>query len=470
MQTTFISCFYLYSNLKQFNKNLRAVVLFCSVLFFSACHKDGQLVPPYQKGDGDVTQDVTFTERSTCNTYSADMIMAWNLAGTKAVDNMGSGPSALPPMPISRIYAMINIAMHDALNSIVPRFKTYALKNARDRFADPNAAVAQAAHDVIVNLLPPQQAFADGLLNTSLNSISNCNKKDRGITLGKAAAAAIIALRTNDGAATAQTGYVQGTLPGQYRSTPPFDGPPFNGFVAVPGWGKLTTFGLSNAAQFRPVAPYTLNSAAYTADFNEIKTLGCMTGSTRTADQTEIALFYIENAPTAFNRIARTMIVQKHLGGWASARLFALLQMAEADANIACFEAKFYYNFWRPITAIRLGSNDGNPTTVGDPLWNVLVPPTPPVPDYPSNHATNGGAGAAVLAAYFESDEINFTQTSPTLPNVTRTLNSFSQAARENSLSRIYVGYHFRNACEKGEEQGKKVGNYIFDNFLKPRW
>jgi hypothetical protein len=161
------------------------------------------------------------------------------------------------------------------------------------------------------------------------------------------------------------------------------------------------------------------------------------------------------------------MIDKYNLDAWRSARLLALLQMAEADANIACFNAKFYYNYWRPITAIHLGDADGSTNTAGDPTWDVLAFPTPPVPDYPSNHSTNGGAGAEILRDFFRADNISYTQTSTSLPGIARNLNSFSQAAMENALSRIYVGYHFRNACMKGVDQGNKVGKYVFENYLK---
>jgi len=394
-------------------------------------------------------------------TISSDMVLTWNEAGTQIVEGIG-----MPPMPESRIYAMINVAMHDALNNIVPRYKTYALNNARDKDADANAAVAQAAHDVIVGLLPPAQTVADNLLTTSLGTVPDGDSKTRGIALGKAAAKAILDLRANDGSDVAQIPYTQGTLPGEYRSTPPFDGPPFNGFVAVPLWGEVTPFGLTSGSQFRPVPPYAINSPEYTADYNDVKTLGAATGSTRTPDQTQIAIFYLENAPLHFNRIARTLIGRYKLNPWESARLFALLQMAEADANIACLNAKFFYNYWRPITAIRLGDSDGNPNTVGDPAWDVLAPPTPPVPDYPSNHSTNGGAGASILTNYFGTNNISYSQTSSSLPGVTRNLTGFSQSAMENALSRVYVGYHFRNACMKGVDQGYKVGQYIFDHYL----
>jgi hypothetical protein len=192
-----------------------------------------------------------------------------------------------------------------------------------------------------------------------------------------------------------------------------------------------------------------------------------LVSTTRTADQTQIGLFWLEGAPVTFNQIALNLIVSKNLNAWKAARLFALVAMAEADANIGCFDGKYFYPFWRPITAIRLGDSDGNPNTGGDANWDVLAPPTPPVPDYPSNHSVNGGAGAEILKDFFGTDNISFDATSNNLPRVTRHYNSFSQAAIDNALSRVYVGYHFRNACTKGVDQGHKIGKYIFDNYLK---
>ena len=396
---------------------------------------------------------------------SPNIVLKWNEAGAQAVTNMG----ALPPMIESRMYAMINAAMHDALNNIVLKYQPYALKNALIKDADADAAVSQAAHDVIIFLMPPQKIYADSLLSISLADITSGNAKDRGIILGKAAAQSIIDMRINDGSQTAQYPYMQGTLPGQYRSTPPFNAGPNIDFVALPGWGKVKTFGLNSAAQFRPEPPYQLNSIEYTTDYNEIKKLGCMNCPDRTADQTQIGLFWLENVPHSWNRIARTLVVQNNLSAWKAARLLALLQLAQADANIGCFDAKFFYNFWRPITAVRLGDNDDNPNTTGDAAWNILAPPTPPVPDYSSNHSTDGGAAAEVIKNFFGKDEISFSATSSTLPGITRNFTSLSQAARETSLSRIYVGYHFRKAVLIGEEHGRKIGKYIFDNYLKEK-
>ncbi|MDB5086216.1 MAG: hypothetical protein JWR09_210 [Mucilaginibacter sp.] len=397
--------------------------------------------------------------------YSAGMVLKWNEAGMQAVAKI----KGAPPMSESRIYAMLNLAMHDALNNIVQKYDTYALSGAADKDADPDAAVAQAAHDVLVSLLPAQQNTDDSLLTICLAGVTAGSGKEKGIAMGKAAAKAMIDKRANDGAATAQYPFTPGTLPGEYRATPPFDMPPFNGFVSLPGWGKVQPFSLASASQFRAAAPYSINSLEYTTDFNEIKTMGCMGCTARSADQTQIGLFWLDNIPLSWNRIARSLIVEKKLNGWKAARMLALLQMAEADANISAFDGKFFYKFWRPITAIRLGDLDGNPNTTGDAAWNLLAPPTPPAPDYPSNHAIDGGAAAEVLKSYFNTDAVSFSASSNALPGVTRNFNNFSDAAREVSLSRIYVGFHFRNAVMEGEAQGRKVGNYIFEHCLKEK-
>jgi PAP2 superfamily len=399
---------------------------------------------------------------------NSDMVLLWNGAGAEAVTRLGAGPNGpLPPMPESRIYAILNVGLYDALNNIVVVDEPYILKTGAHPGADPDAAVAQAGHDIIVGLMPPMSGYADSLLTVSLDDITEGYGKTQGISIGKAAASAILDSRADDGAANAQIPYTAGTLPGQYRATPPFDGPPFNGFVAVPGWGNIKPFVMTSGSQFRAVPPYPINSVEYANDYNEIKKLGGM-NSSRTSEQTEIGLFWLENIPHAWNRIARGLIVQEKFDSWKAARCLALLQMAEADANIASLETKFYYNFWRPQTAVPLGNMDGNSGTQGDPLWIVLAPPTPPVPDYPSNHAANGGAASEVLREFFGTDNMAFSATSTSLPNVTRNYASFSAAAKDNYLSRIYAGYHFRNAVLKGEDQGEKIGKWVMANVAKP--
>jgi hypothetical protein len=394
------------------------------------------------------------------------MVLTWNGACAVAV----ARTAPLGPVPESRIYAIINIAMFDALNNIRPVYKTYALSNAHNPMASPDAAVARAAHDAIVSLLPPAKAYADSLLQVSLGSIADGDAKTRGIDLGAQSASAMLTLRANDGAAQAQITMPQGTNPGEYRSTPPFDGPPYNGFMSLPGWGKVTPFVLQSGSQFRPSeAPYALNSPEYTADFREVKRLGGAVSTARTPEQTQIAWFWKENGTDGWNRIARNLAINRNFNAWKTARLLALIQIAIADASISVMDAKYYYFFWRPFTAIRLADSDGNPDTKADTSWNVLAPPIPPIPDYPSSHACDGGAASEILINFFQSDDIWFQATSGSLPNVTRSFNSFSDAARENSLSRIYIGYHFRHAVNVGQKQGKKVGDYVFNHVLQPQ-
>jgi hypothetical protein len=258
---------------------------------------------------------------------------------------------------------------------------------------------------------------------------------------------------------------VQGTLPGQYQSTQPFSA---TGFALFPGWGKVEPFSLNTSNQFRPGAPYLINSPEYTSDFNEVKAMGTATGSSRTPDQTQLGIFWLENVPASWNRITQSLIAQKNLDGYKTAHLLAILNMAEADANIAVFEAKYFYNYWRPVSAVRLADTDGNPNTEGKAEWNILGKVTPPVPDYPSNHAADGGAAAELLKLYFGKDDFTFTTTSTTMPGITRNFTSLSQAATEVSLSRIYVGYHFRYAVIAGEDMGRKIGKWVFENSLLP--
>ena len=414
---------------------------------------------------------------------SPEMILQWNEAAVYTSLELQKVPNAppVPPFVEARYYAMVNVAMHDALNNIIPKYQTYALREARDKDADANAAVAQAAYDVIVamydKLNPPAffttpqiKNYIDNLLQQSLSTIVDDNAKTKGINLGKASAAAVLQKRANDGIANVMYPVTQGTLPGQYRFTAPFDGPPFNGFLDSPGWGDITNFGGETSVQFLPPAPYPVNSAEYTADYNEIKKLGCATCTGingRTQEQEDIAKFWAESSPYGWNKVAREIIAQQNMDAWRVAKILSLLQMAEADAYIGAIKAKMHYFYWRPVTAIQLGDNDGNPNTVGDPNWQVLLFPTPPVPDYPSAHATAGGAAAEVIKGFFNSDNFSFSFGSTTLPGHQRSFNSLSQAARENSLSRIYIGYHFRKACMEGEGLGRKIGSYVFENNLK---
>lgn len=396
-------------------------------------------------------------------------VAKWNQIATDAVVKFNAGDAAggIPPMIESRMYAMAFSAAHDALNAIDARYQPYLTKATMSN-ASPDAAVAAAVRDVMAAQLPPLQNDLDAAYTTALAAIADGEKKTNGIALGKQMAAAINAARQTDGSANAAIPYTPGTAPGNYRFTPPFDGPPFNGFAALPAWGNVKPFVATSGAQFRAPAPYRVTDPAYTADFNEIKRLGAATGSTRTPEQSDIGRFWLESSPLGWNRIAATIAKSRNLNGWDQARLFALVHLAVADGYISSFDSKYFYNFWRPLTAVRLADTDGNPDTAGDPSWQTFDPVTPPIPDYPSAHATAGGAAAAVLRSTFASDDVAFSQTSTTLPGVTRTFSKLSQAASENNLSRIYVGYHFRLAMDEGLKQGDAVGKLVVQTRLQP--
>jgi hypothetical protein len=267
--------------------------------------------------------------------------------------------------------------------------------------------------------------------------------------------------------------YPQGTEPGEWRFTP---GVPF---AFAPLWGDVRPFILTDGSQFRPGPPDKTTSKRYAADFNEIKALGgddITTPSARTADQTELGLFWVESSPLAWNRIARSVSADQGLDLWENARLFGLLNLAMADGYIGSWDTKYHYNYWRPVTAIHLADTDGNPHTTADPTWTPLVL-TYPIPDYDSGHAVQGGAAAEVLKQVFGTDRISFSNCSFTLPAgqtctdsfpVMRSYRSFSRAADENAVSRILIGIHFRRAVEVGTEHGRRIARRAVNRFLKP--
>ncbi len=307
---------------------------------------------------------------------------------------------------------------------------------------------------------------------TALAAIPDDAAKSNGIALGQAAAEAILALRSTDHATTFVT-YTPGTQPGDWQPTPnpiPFDPPAAADFLraALPGWGQVTPFVLRRSTQFEPNGPPRLSGKRYARDYNEVKEIGEKNSAIRTAEQTSIARFWYENASPAWSRIALAVAHSQGLNLWDTARLLALVNLAMADGVIAGFEAKYQFNFWRPVTAIRAGDTDGNDATIADPYWSSLLN-TPAIPDYPSTHSVIGGAASEVLRQYFRNDDVPFTTTSGVpFAGLTRSYTSFSQAAAENGESRIYAGIHFRSAVEDGIQQGQKIGQFVFTHALQP--
>jgi hypothetical protein len=414
----------------------------------------------------------------------ADAVVDWNANAAKAALAACIAPGN-DPLHEARLYAMVHVAIHDALNAIDRRSRPYVYNVQGNAGASKEAAIAAAARNVLVPVInqlpvppacpPAGVASVQADYTAAINGIPNGVAKTQGIQIGEAAAAAIVALRAGDGSneLLLDPDYPQGTEPGEFRF------PPGTDVAFGTNWGTVTPFILQHASQFRPSPPFKVTSKKYAADFNEIKRLGgdgVLTPSARTAEQTRIARFWLESSPLAWNRIARTVSASRGLALWENARLFGLLNLALADGYVGNADTKVRYNFWRPVTAVHLANDDGNPDTVGDPAWTPLEP-NYPNPDYDSGHSLEGGAAAEVFRQFFGTDNIIFKACSYTLPvgerctdpsPVYREYTSFSQAAEENAFSRILTGLHFRDATEAGLKHGEKIGNRAVNLFLRP--
>lgn len=423
--------------MKQLNNFFSLVII--SVFFLYSCSKSENKLGAAEKHDGKT-------------------IIEWNEIAFRAFD----GPNYQHSLLAARINAMVHIAMHDAVNAVQPRYETYAF-NGKDAKADPVAAAVSAAYNVLVEEIPAKKIFLDSVLNVYLASVSDGDAKLRGIELGKQAAQAILANRESDGAEGELTRVVDpSNVPGVYQGVPPFN------FLFAPHWENVKLFSLQSKDQFRS-APYpALTSQEYADDLNEVKETGKLNSNTRTEDQTAYSKFWFEFSEAGWNRVARVTASNRKLNLIEAARLFALVDMAIADAYTAGWDSKMFYNFWRPYTAIRKASTDGNDSTLEDSMWEPAEP-TPPVQDYPSTHSALGNAGAVVMAKIL-GDNTPFTMTSFTAvpANSTRSFNSFSSAALENADSRVRAGIHFRFSCEAGLELGKKIGEWTVANHLKP--
>ncbi len=388
-----------------------------------------------------------------CAPRCDQVVIDWNLH-TWQVIKADNGYA--DPMAASRVLAMVHLAMHDAVNATQPRYRGYAYTTTagdRQSVADGAVAAAVAAHDVLAALYPKRKEQIAYALDTSLLDAGKSAAVEQGRKLGAAAAAAMLLRRANDGS-RADEGYQPGTAAGAYRYTPGFD------FLAAPHWRAVAPFSMSSPSQFRVAPPPALDTEAYAQAFEEVKRTGSKTASVeRSEDQARYAAYWYEFSDIGWNRIARSVSRSKPQDLWQRARTFALLNVAMADAYIAGWDSKMHYNFWRPVTAIRLAAEDGNPRTQADANWEPLLP-TPPVQDHPSTHSALGAAAAVVLAHAFGSDKVAFTMASPSgLPPASqRRFASFSAAARENADSRVRAGVHFRFATEAGLKLGEQIG------------
>ena len=382
----------------------------------------------------------------------ADMIADWN---EKAV-NAGN-TARVGNFPTARAITMVHLAMFEALNSIEQRYTPYRARVSADPNASKEAAAASGAHAVLVRVYPEQAAELDKALEASLSAITDGAPKTQGIQIGQQAGAMILAERSNDGA-DAPNNYRPFTVAGKYVPT-----------VLPIGWTVMGVkpFSLKSGNQLRPPAPYSLKSAQWARDFNEVKTMGAKAGSGRNAEQTDIARFWELTGPATYNPVVRQLSAAKGLDILDNARLFALFSMATADASIAIFDAKYAYNFWRPVTAIRNADVDGNNATERDPNWEPMIT-TPMHPEYPCAHCISQGSAASVLEAFFGDAVPTFTMTSTTAPGVTRTFSRLSDYVTEVVNARVYDGVHYRTSGEVGAAMGRKNGQYAVQNYLRP--
>lgn len=411
---------------------------------------------------------------------AANEAIQWNEITIRAIEANGQSN-----VVATRTLAMVHAAVHDAVNAIIRRYDAYYFEGPADPAASAEAAIAAAAHTVLVAIVsvsgsPPQRAGALSLVDqayvASLARIADGPARNRGVAVGRAAGGAMLTLRKDDGA-TRDAPYTPGAGAGKWRphpnpvpANPPIANPDAaRGYQpsAVPGWGNVTPFTLLSASQFWLPGPPALTSAAYARDYNEVKNVGGKVSAARTAEQSQIARFWFEG-PGAWNTIARTVLTSRGADARDSARVLALMNLAMADAYIAGWKIRYVYDLWRPVTAIREGDHDGNDATAGDPAWDSHQN-TPAVSDYPSTQGTFSAAAAVVLASALGGDQATFTVTSgKPFEGITRSFTSFSQAARESADSRIYAGIHFRSACEDGLALGRKVGQRVAMMYLQP--
>ena len=382
------------------------------------------------------------------------VVAAWN----QTINDIGFAEELSFPKAI-RAHVMMHIAIHDALNAVVPLYRQYAYRS-REPGADPIAAAAQAAHDVGVSQYPDQQAKLDAELARWLSTIPDTPHKARGLALGRQSAAAILALRLNDGW-DYQGFYTFSNEPGAYQTTPPWDG-----FVLQPGFRYARPFGLRTPDQFRPGPPPRLDSPQYAAAFNEVKDFGSLDSMARAPDQTLYAVWWMEFAETSVNRLARQLVTQRKTNVWQAARMFALLNMSLFDGYVAVWDSKYEYNHWRPYTAIREAAADSNPATAADPNWEPLRT-TPPFPEYVSAHAAGCAASFETLKETF-GDHVAFTMQTTTAPTEmpTRSFTSFSAASAECADSRVMLGWHFRYATDAGLSLGRVIARWMDKNHL----
>jgi hypothetical protein len=423
-----------------------------------------------------------------------DAILFWNNIALNAVANDQGDQGG--PTRTSRALAIVHAAMFDAFNVIARVFTPY-LKDLQPapNTASQEAAIAQAAFDTLIFLYPSQKATFTIERDKFINALPPGSPRDQGIAVGADIAKRIIAARNNDGSDKPMS-YQPGGLPGQYAPDPlnPNDQPK----AVTPQWGLVKPFVVRDIVNFRSPAPPELMSAAYADSFNDVKSNGAKVSTTRTPDETEIGIFWgydgrpgLGTPPRLYNQNVREIAIKQNNDLAENARLFALINLAMADAGIQCWDTKYFYNIWRPILGVRGGQQDGNAWTTGDPNFEPLGAPrtnpqpgqinfTPNFPSYTSGHATFGAAIFWTLRLFYGRDDISFTLSSDEFNGINKDVNgsvrpvrkrsfrSFTEALLENARSRIYLGIHYQFDAYAGIDAGIKISNSVYNNALRP--
>ena len=387
-----------------------------------------------------------------------NIVVDWN-----AIAITAAGAAGQNSLLQERSFAVTSVAVSDAVNAITKKYARYGSSPTPPASASTTAAAVGAAYRALTQLVPSQTQFLDAMLAQSFAKFG-VSAGDPGFAFGEAVADQTVAMRAADGAALAQYPYTapNAGAPGVWVPTPP-------AFAAalLPGWGVVQPWVLESPAQFRPDESPDLTSDRYARDVSEVKEIGALNSATRTAEQTNIAKFWLASAALIWNPVLRQVVLGLGLDESEAARDFALMNVAGADARIACWDAKYAFNFWRPVTAIQRADEDGNPATEADPGWTPLIA-TPNFPEYVSGHTTVSGAMATVLRLLFDDDPgVAFTATSPTNPGFERHWATFSEGVREVIDARVYSGIHFRSSDERGAKLGRQVARFAARHAFK---
>lgn len=392
----------------------------------------------------------------------AGVLVAWNRAAEKAA--FATAHEGFIDFDNNRGWAMMHIAVHDALNAIRSVYKQYSFTECQPD-ASPTAAVAQAAHDVLVVVYPTQKEWLDKELETWLGKATK--GKEAGVELGKKSAAAILAAREKDGILTDEEKYEpKKPKTGQYQLLKPM------AFVHRPQFAKAKSFTLTSNDMFRPEPPPACNTPEYAKAFNEVKELGAKKSKKRNKEQSQWSAWWMQFPLISFNRAAANIQSgEKKLELWPAAQMYALLNIGLQDVLIAVWDAKQHYDYWRPTTAIHSAADDDNKDTAPDPKWEPCFP-VPPIQDYPSIHASEVACATEILRTAYGSDDVPIEfESVDALPGApkTRSFKKLSEAAKEGAESRILIGYHFRFSTEAGLALGEKVGKHVVTTQLQKR-